>query len=106
MSKAKEILKLTLNAVSDDMDIPCDVILSKCGRTEVVDARHITVVLLNRAGLYTMKIASLMKITPRYVQYILTDFEDRMACSRPLRNNYERIANKLRKDLEITALGG
>lgn len=105
MPKAKEIFKLTLNAVSEDMDIPCDVILSKCGRTEVVDARHIAVVLLSRAGLYTMRIANLMKITPRYVQYIITDFEDRLACSRPLRNNYERIANKLRKNLEMAALG-
>lgn len=93
-----------LAAVSEETELPMETVLSRCGRAEVVDARWLAVYLMSRCGLYTMRIAEEMGVTPRYVQYILTDFEDRTAISRPLRNKYERTAKKLRNDLEITTL--
>ncbi len=104
MLRIKDLVNNVVSVVADVTEIPCELILSKCSRTEVVDARWITVYLLHKAGMYTMKIAEHMEITPRYVQYIITDFEDRTALNKPMRTSYEKIANKLRKGLEITAL--
>ena len=103
MSRTKDLVDYVVAAVADITEIPCRTIMSKCSRAEVVDARHIAVMLLHNAGLYSMVIADHMRITPRYVQYIVTDFADRIACNRLLRIKYEQTANKLRNDLEITA---
>ncbi len=106
MAGIKDLVNSVVSAVADITEIPCELILSKCSRTEVVDARWMVVYLLHKSGVYTMRIAERMRITPRYVQYIITDFEDRIAVSRPMRTNYEKIANKLRKVSETTALMG
>ncbi|MCM1225267.1 MAG: hypothetical protein NC548_63540 [Lachnospiraceae bacterium] len=85
-----------LEVVASETDGAASKIVSKCSEAEVVDARWMCVKLLSEQGYYASKIAELMGITPRYVQYILTDFEDRIAMSRYMRNNYERARNKLR----------
>lgn len=100
MSRAKIVLTKVLEIVSFEMDVPEFKIISKCSEAEVVDARWICVKLLSQCGYYTSKIAELMRITPRYVQYMLTDFEDRIAMSRYMRNNYERVVNKFRNNHE------
>lgn len=104
MPSIKDLVNSVVSVVADVTEIPCETIMSRCSRAEVVDARWIAVYILHSYGAYTMKISEHMGVTPRYVQYIITDFGDRIAMSRPMRNNYEKIANKLRKDLEITAL--
>lgn len=104
MSDVKGYAERIVSIVSDETEIPCETILSRCSRAEVVDARWIAVCLLHRAGAYTMKIAEKMRITPRYVQYIITDFEDRIALNRAMRTKYEQTLKKLRNDSEITAL--
>lgn len=103
MSKTKVILTEVLEVVSSETDVSVSKIMSRCSETEVVDARWICVKILFEK-FYSSKIAELMGITPRYVQYILTDFEDRIAMSRFMRNNYERVRNKLRNRLETTLL--
>lgn len=103
MSIGKGIVTDVLGIVSVETDVPVERIMSRCSEVDVVDARWICVKLLNIHGLYTSRIAEAMKITPRYVQYILTDFEDRIGCARIMRNNYERAANKLRRLCEKTA---
>lgn len=103
MSIGKGIVTDVLGIVSVEPDVPAEKIMSRCSEVDVVDARWICVKLLNIHGLYTSRIAETMKITPRYVQYILTDFEARIGGSRITRNNYERAANKLRKLCETTA---
>lgn len=106
MSKTREIVSAVLTAVSEETEIPCKTILSRCSSADVVDARWLAVMLLHKSGVYAVRIADHLNITPRYVQYIITDFGDRIAVNKALRNNYEKIANKLRKGLEITALEG
>lgn len=96
MARAKEILSFVLEIVSDETELSADRIMSRCGETEVVDARWICVKILSKYGYYTSKIADLMKITPRYVQYILTDFEDRISLSEIMRINYERTLKRIR----------
>lgn len=90
--------------MADATEVPCGVIMSRCSNAEVVDARWMAVALLHGCGMYPMRIAAAMGITPRYVQYIITDFADRIAMSRQLRTKYEQTANKLRNNLEITTL--
>lgn len=96
MSKAKAMLSAVLEVVTYETDVEVSKILSRCSEAEVVDARWVCVKLLSEQGYYPSKIAELMQITPRYVQYILTDFGDRIATCRYTRNNYERARNKLR----------
>lgn len=96
MSKAKEVLTKMLDIISYETDIPAERIMSRCSATEIVDARWICVQLLKEMGYYPSRIAKLMDITPRYVQYILTDFNDRLIINRLMRTNYENIKNALR----------
>lgn len=95
MHRPKDFARLVLSAVAEETEIPDNVIMSKCSRAEVVDARWLVVMLLYKACIYPSRIAELVGITPRYVHYIITDFNDRIAYNPPLRINYERIANKL-----------
>lgn len=90
MSKAKKLLANVLDIVASETEVSASKIASKCSEAEVVDARWICVKLLSEQGFYPSKIAELMKISPRYVQYILTDFEDRIAISKIMRINYEK----------------
>lgn len=103
MNKAKGALTDILEAVSNETEVGVSRIMSRFSDAETVDARWMCVKLLREHGYYPARISSLMGITPRYVQYILTDFEDRVAISRIMRNNYERAAKKLRNRSEPTA---
>lgn len=91
-----------LNAVSEETDVTAQKIVSKCSEMEVVDARWIAAKLLREEGFYPSRIAELMGVTPRYVQYILTDFGDRVAVSPMMRKNYERARKRLRMLTEGT----
>ncbi len=89
--KKSEIIATVLAAVSEETEIDVKAILSQDKRREIVDARHIAINLLHKKGLYQSNIAEIFRITPRNVQYILSDFDARMLCSIPMRNDYERI---------------
>ena len=104
MSTSRELIKWVIETVADETEIPSERILSRERTTEVVDARHIVAIILIRMGVYTSKISNALRITPRNIQYIVTNFENRTACNRPLRNKYEIIKKKLRNRLEITVL--
>ncbi|MCM1219084.1 MAG: hypothetical protein NC548_31770 [Lachnospiraceae bacterium] len=101
MSRAKTALTNVLNIVSEETDVAVSEIMGKYGETETVDARWICVKLLRNLGYYPMRIGELMHITPRYVQYILTDFEDRIDLNTVMRNDYERAKKRLRNLCEI-----
>lgn len=90
-----------LKALSSETDVPESKIMSKCSQAEVVDARYVCVKLLHEQGYYPSKIAELMGITPRYVQYIITNFENRISLSNIMRKDYERTKNILRTIKEI-----
>lgn len=95
MSKAKQIFSAILAAVSEETEVPVAEIVSKSRVAEAVEARHICVKLLWGKGVRVSKIAELMGVTPRSVQWVLSDFDDRIAYNRPMRNNYESLAKKL-----------
>lgn len=100
MSKSREILTRMLEIVSFETDIPAERIMSRHSDMETVDARWICVKLLKSYGYYPSRIAEMMRITPRYVQYILSDFEDRLSVSDMMRINYEHCAKRLRSGSE------
>lgn len=85
--------------VADITEIPCKTIMSKCSRADVVDARWIAVYLLHKAGVYTMRIAEHLGITPRYVQYIVTDYEDRINLNQPMHQYYDAVRKRLGEQL-------
>ncbi len=99
--KKSEIIATVLSAVSEETEITLKVILSQDRRREVVDARHIGINLLYKCGIYQSAIAEIFRITPRNIQYILSDFDARMLCSPPMRNDYERIRKRLGNTCEI-----
>lgn len=80
-----------LKAVSEETEVPADCILSKSSRTDVVDARWIVVFLLYKSGVYPIHIAEFLRITPRYVQYIISKFEERISSRHIMCINYETI---------------
>lgn len=91
-----------LEAVGFETDVEVSKIISKCSEAEVVDARWICVKLLRELGYYPSRIAELMGITPRYVQYIISDFDDRLAMCAMMRTNYamsrKKVGNGKEKD--------
>ncbi len=99
--KKSEIITSVLSAVSEETEIDIKTILSQERRREIVDARHIAINLLHKSGIYQSAIAEIFRITPRNVQYILSDFDARMLCSSPMRNDYERIRKRLGNTCEI-----
>lgn len=100
MSRAKDALAKVLNVVATEYEVKIEKILEKCSEAEVVDARWICVKLMRNLGFYPSRIGELLRITPRYVQYILTDFDDRLATSAEMRINYEMARKQLRNESE------
>lgn len=104
MAKTTELIGRVIGIVAEETEIECGRILSKDRTAEVVDARHMAVMLLFKAGVYTSRIAKAFGLTPRNVQYIITDFDSRAEGNRPLRIMYETIRKRLRNTLEISTL--
>ena len=101
--KVNECAALILDAVKEDTDVEPHQVLSKCGNTDVVDARYITVYILHENGYSVGKISSAMRISRRYVQHIVSNFHSRIKYNKFVRNFYERIKNKLRITSELEA---
>ena len=104
MSISKKILSDVIEAVSIETDVPIEAIMSKSKENEVVDARHICIILLRKKGLYISRIAELMRMTTRNVLYVISAFDDRLTFNRPMRNNYERAMKRLGSTDETTPL--
>lgn len=98
--KKSEIIANVLSAVSEETEITPGEILSQSKRREVVDARHIAIYLLAKFGVYQSNIAEAFRITPRNIQYIISDFDTRLLFSPPMKSDYERIAKRLGKNPE------
>lgn len=101
--KKSEIIATILSIVAEETELEIKSILSQDRHRETVDARHITIFLMSKHGIYTSNIAEIFGTTPRNVQYIITDFDTRLLFSTPMRKDYERIANRIGKEFEINA---
>jgi len=89
--KKSEIIATVLSAVANETEIDIQTILSQDRRREVVDARHITIVLMSRVGIYPAQIADLFGMTTRGVRYITASFSIRTNHNPTLNSIYETI---------------
>ena len=96
-----------IKAVADAADLaPCQIL---CRRRfpETIDARWVTVKLLREEGLYSSKIADIMGMSARNVNYILFSVETRLSMGdKALGNILERARKHLRNSAEITTKNG
>lgn len=84
-----------LNAVSQETEIPVDRILSSEKDMETVDARYILVYMLFEKGMYPSQIANHIHKTKRSVNYMISNFHERMEGGKMLRIYLENIKKLL-----------
>lgn len=81
-----------MSVVTDLTDLTEEDILRGRRTMEVVDARWLCVRLLRDIGLYPSQIAGFMAMSVRTVQYVLTNFDDRMKFGDALLRIYLQMA--------------
>lgn len=86
-----QIFAEIINLVAQEMEVPSEKILSDDKTMETVDARYLIVRLLLEEGLYPAQIASKIRKTNRYVNYIKTNMDARFQQGKMLRILFERI---------------
>lgn len=89
-----------VEAVEAEGDVSAERIMGRRSDAETVEARWVCARLLRDEGYYPSRIAELLGVTPRYVQYILTDFDDRVAMCAMMRTTYERARKRIGKATE------
>ena len=90
-----KIFSTCLDIVAEEMDITRDQIISDCKNEDVVDARHLLVMLMYEMGLYPTTIAQLVGCTSRNVNTIISGFRLRCDRRKLLRNSYERLKKQI-----------
>lgn len=90
-----EIFAEILNCVSIETEISTDKILSSNKDTEIVDARYLLVHFLSERGLYPSQIAIHIHKSKRAVNYIISNFQDRIESGEMLRIQYENLKKQV-----------
>ena len=93
-----------INAVAEASDLrPCQILCNRRFK-ETIDARWIAVKLLREEGYYSSRIADLMGMTTRNVNYILFSVETRLSLQdKALSNILETSRKHLRNSKEISS---
>ena len=96
-----------INAVAEASDLrPCQILCNRRFK-ETIDARWIAVKLLREEGYYSSRIADLMGMTTRNVNYILFSVETRLSLQdKALSNILEKSRIQLGKCRERSSLNG
>lgn len=100
MTRLTEYTDKALSAVAYEMGINNNDITTRCSQREVVDARQMVIYALAEQGFTTRRIATQMCVTQRYVQHVISKFNDKMRFDKAFRNSYERVSQQLRNDNE------
>lgn len=95
MSKIAEFANHVLDLVSVETEIAKELILSKSRAAEVVDARHLAIMLLHSKDVYPKRIAEIFNMSPRSIRHIITTFDSRIQTNKPLRYNLAKIRKQL-----------
>ena len=80
--------------VSQQSDIPIEVIISKSRNADVVDARHLAINLLFGLGLYPQQIAKVVHQSTRTIQCAISAFPVRCKANDNLRRTFYYLRNK------------
>lgn len=100
MTRLIEATSKLLQIVAYEMGLNDGDVLRRCSHREIVDARQMVIYALSEQGFSPRRIATQMCVTPRYVQYIIANFPDRLQFDRLLRNSYERVTKQVRNSTE------
>lgn len=98
--RTAELTAQVMRIVTEESDIPKEMIYSANKSAEVVDARHLYIAMLHSMGLYVTIIARDLHCKERTVQYAITKFNERISSNIPLKKTYQRVKNRLTKELE------
>lgn len=90
-----EIFNCCLSAVEKETELAKSEILSNNKSEDIVDARHLLVVLMYECGLYPNIIAQLIGCTSRNINSVLSGFRLRCDRRKLLRINYERLKKEV-----------
>lgn len=93
-----EIFAKIINIVSKETEVPVDQILSSDKNMETVDARYLLVSLLSESGMYPSQIAVHIHKTKRAVNYMISNFYERMESGKMLRIYWDNIKKSLGND--------
>lgn len=89
--RKNEIFDDVINKVSLETGVHISRIMSSCKDAETVDARYILVRILADIGMYPSQIADMIHKTQRTVNYMISNFNDRMNGRKILRIYLENI---------------
>lgn len=90
-----EIFAKIINIVSKETEVSVDRILSSDKNMETVDARYLLVSLLFESGMYPSRIAAHIHKTKRAVNYMISNFHDRIESGKMMRIYWDNIKNLL-----------
>lgn len=102
MPKIAEFADNVLELVADELEVPKEEILSKSRAAEVVDARHLAIMLLHSKDIYPKRIAGIFGLSARSIHYIITSFDARVRANKAPLNNFAKIAKQLGDNYEVT----
>lgn len=88
-----EIFAKIINIVSKEVSV--DQILSSDKNMETVDARYLLVFFLFESGMYPSQIAAHIHQTKRAVNYMISNFHERMESGKMMRIYWDDIKNLL-----------
>lgn len=90
-----EIFAKIINIVSKETEVSVDQILSSDKKMETVDARYLLVFFLFESGMYPSQIAAHIHKTKRAVNYMISNFHERMESGKMMRIYWDDIKNLL-----------
>ena len=94
-----EIFAKIINIVSKETEVSVDQILSSDKNMETVDARYLLVSLLFESGMYPSQIAAHIHKTKRAVNYMISNFHERIESGKMMRiywdTKYKYLWNEL-----------
>lgn len=90
-----EIFAKIINIVSKETEVSVDQILSSDKNMETVDARYLLVFFLFESGMYPSQIAAHIHKTKRAVNYMISNFHERMESGKMMRIYWDDIKNLL-----------
>ena len=90
-----EIFAEILKIVSSETEIPAERILSSDKDTETVDARYLLVYILSEMGFYPSQTSIHLHKTKRAINYIISNFEERLNSGKMMRIYLENIKKKI-----------
>lgn len=90
-----EIFAKIINIVSKETEVSVDQILSSDKNMETVDARYLLVFFLFESGMYPSQIAAHIHKAKRAVNYMISNFHERMESGKMMRIYWDDIKNLL-----------